>query len=248
MKPTTLRLRQQGQATVEFIVIALVMVPLLICTLLMGKYLDLMNATEQASRYVAFEGTTRNSSNSWKTDAELAAEVRRRFFSNSTSPVKTGDTAGDFTAHRNPIWTDHTGRPFLENFAQSVGVQTNVDSRNAIAAARPLANSLNLPSQNWYTGAVTVRPGNIPEFRPFDALNMSVTRRTVLLADAWTARDAADVRSRIEGSTPLYPARLLQPLIDTLGTLPTLVFDPALRLGNFDWDVVPCDRLIGGCP
>jgi Flp pilus assembly protein TadG len=240
--------RQRGQATVEFAVLALVLVPLLIGAVLVGKYLDLMNATESASRYVAFEGMARNSSSSWKTDAELAAEVRRRFFSNADAPVKTNDTAGDFAAHRNPLWTDHTGRAFISDFAQDVSVQTRIEGRNAIAAARPYANSFDLPDQNWYTAAVTVRPANVPEFRPFDALNLNITRRTVLLSDPWTARDAADIRGRIEGSILAYPIGRIEPLVNLIGQIPPLILDPALRLSAFEWDVVPCDRLVGGCP
>jgi TadE-like protein len=239
---------QRGQATVEFTVLALVLVPLLIGAVLVGKYLDLMNATEAASRYVAFEGMARNSSSRWKSDAELAAEVRRRFFSNADAPVKTNDTAGDFAAHRNPLWTDHTGRAFISDFAQEVSVQTRIEGRNAIAAARPYANSFDLPDQNWYTAAVTVRPANVPEFRPFDALNLNITRRTVLLADPWTARNAADVRGRIEGSLLAYPIAQIEPLVNLIGQIPPLILDPALRLSAFDWDAVPCDRLVGGCP
>jgi Flp pilus assembly protein TadG len=253
--PRNLR-HQRGQSTVEFVVIALALVPLLIGITLLGKYLDLMNATEQASRYVAFEGMARNSSNSWKSDVELAAEVRRRFFSNSDAPVKTNDTAGDFSAHRNPLWTDHTGRPFLDTFAQDVGVRTTIADRNAIATARPIANALNLPSANWYTGQVTVTPANVPEFRPFDGLNLNITRRTVLLADTWTAANAAEVRRRIEGGGALvYPIGQIDGVFNALGQIPRLVRDPAMRLGAFDWDIVPCDRLVsatpggpGGCP
>jgi Flp pilus assembly protein TadG len=249
------RRHQRGQSTVEFIVIAIVLVPLLISVTLMGKYLDLMNATEQASRYVAFEGTTRNSSNSWKSDAELAAEVRRRFFTTSNAPIKTNDTAGDFAAHRNPLWTDHTGRPFLDNFAQDVGVQTIIANRNAIPAAGFVADALNLPSANWYTGAVTVQPANVPEFRPFDNINLSITRRTVLLADPWTANNAAQIRQRIQNAGVVYPLGQVDGVFNALGQIPRIVNDPGLRLGNFDWDIVPCDRLVaaqpggpGGCP
>jgi Flp pilus assembly protein TadG len=247
---------QRGQSTVEFVVIALALVPMLIGITLLGKYLDLMNTTEQASRYVAFEGTTRNSSNTWKSDAELATEVRRRFFSTSDAPIKTNDTAGDFAAHRNPLWTDHTGRPFLNNFAQDVGVRTTIADSNAIAAARPIANALNLPSANWYTGQVTVQPANIPEFRPFDDLNLRITRRTVLLADTWTAANPREVRDRIEdGGVLVYPIGQISGVFNALGQIPRLVRDPAMRLGDFDWDIVPCDRLVsatpggpGGCP
>jgi hypothetical protein len=265
MKHEPLSSRQRGQSTVEFAVLALVLVPFIISLTLLGKYLDLINTTEQASRYVAFEGVARNSSNSWKPDAQLAEEVRRRFFSNADAPIKTGDSAGDFAAHRNPMWTDHTGRPLLDSFAEQVAVQTRIEGRNAIPAARPFASSFDLPDQNWYTGTVTVRPRNVPGFAPFDALNLRIQRRTVLLADAWTARNAADVRSRIEGSTLAYPIGSLE-RFDTvngqdlrvreiIGYIPTLVNDPALRLGDFEWDAVPCDRLVAassggpaGCP
>lgn len=118
MSPTTLL----GQATVEFVVAALVLVPLFIAIPLLGKYADLFQATEAASRYVAFEGMARNSSSSWKSDAELSLEVRRRFFSNSDAPVKTGDAAGDFTANRNPMWSDNAGRPLLAKFEDDVKV------------------------------------------------------------------------------------------------------------------------------
>jgi hypothetical protein len=238
---------QRGQSTVEFVVLALVLTPLFIAVPLVGKYIDLMNATESSSRYIAFEAMARNSASSWKTDAELAAEVRRRFFSNSDAPIKTGDVAGDFAAHRNPMWTDHTGRPFMSRFADDVGVQTQVDSRNALAAA-VLADPLGLSERNWYTASVTVRTAAIPEFVPFDAAGLTISRRTVLLADAWTARDAAQVRSRIEEGAPYtYPPRAMREAFDIIGTIPATIYDPRMRMGDHDWDVVPCDRLIGGC-
>jgi hypothetical protein len=247
MKHNALARLQRGQSTVEFVVLALVLTPLFIAVPLVGKYIDLMNATESASRYVAFEAMARNSASSWKTDAELAAEVRRRFFSNADAPIKTGDVAGDFTAHRNPMWTDHTGRPFMSRFAEDVGVRTQVDSRNAIAAA-VFADPMGLSERNWYTASVAVRTAAIPEFAPFDAAGLTISRRTVLLADAWTARDPADVRSRIEEGAPYtYPPRALREAFDVIGTIPATIYDPRMRMGDHDWDVVPCDRLIGGC-
>lgn len=239
---------QRGQATVEFVVACLALVPLLIAIPLLGKYLDLFQASESASRYVAFEGMARNSSSSWKSDAELSMEVRRRFFSNSDAPVKTGDAAGDFTANRNPMWTDHTGNPLLDKFEDDVKVATTVTGKNAIAATQAFAPQLGLSTNNWYTAAVTVKMANVPSFAPFDAINLSTTRRTVLLADAWTARDNAQIRNRIEdGGLTVYPIGKVKALVDLIGMIPPLVNDPALVVSDFDWDVVPCDRLVGGC-
>jgi len=240
------RRAQAGQSTVEFVVLALVLVPLFLLVPLIGKYIDMMQTAEAASRYVAFEGVVRNSSSSWKSDAELADEVRRRFFSNSDAPVKTGDVAGDFTAHRNPIWSDAAGNPLIEKFEDRVGVRTEVAGLNAIAAA-VYADSLDLSSANLYTAGVTVSPVDVKGLAPFDSIGLSTTRKTVLLADAWTARDAANVREKIEDVFLMYPIGQIKALIDIAGEAPALVLDPELNVGDFDWDVVPCDRLIGGC-
>jgi hypothetical protein len=239
--------RQCGQSTVEFAVLALALMPLFLLVALLGKYIDLNQTAEIASRYVAFEGVARNSSNGWKTDAELGVEVRRRFFSNSDASVKTGDAAGNFAAHRNPIWSDASGKPLIDKFDDRVAVKTQANSSNAIAATALYAEQLKLSIDNQYSASVWVKPKDVAGLKPFDAIGLEISRKTVLLADAWTARDPASVRARTEGSESMYPTGPAKALIDPVGQVPTLLFDPALRIGNFDWDVVPCDRLIGGC-
>ncbi len=238
---------QRGQAMVEFAVVALVLVPLFIAVPLVGKYIDMMQTTELASRYVAFEGAARNNTNSWKTDTELATEVRRRFFSNPGAPLKTGDVAGDFAAHRNPIWSDHAGRPLIAN-TTDVGVRTTVASNSVIpSSAAWFRSSLGLSNANYYSAFVSVTPAPVANFAPFDTISLATTRRTVVLVDSWSARNLADVRGRIEGSGRAYPIDLAAPLINAIGFIPSTVFDPALVVSAFDWDAVPCDRLIGGC-
>ncbi len=241
------RRSQRGQATTEFAVLALVLVPLFIAVPLIGKYIDAMQAAEQASRYVAFEAAARNTSNSWKTDAELAAEVRRRFFSTADAPVKTGDVVGEFAAFRNPVWSDHTGKPLLDNFDTAVGVKGERSGLNAIAATAQYRSALGLSNDNLYTGAVTVKFADIASFEPFDKIGLTTSRKTVLLADAWTARDPASIRDKIEDSITMYPIGKFKSVFDAIGLLPTVVFDPAMKVGDFNWDIVPCDRLVGGC-
>ena len=82
------RYAQRGQSTVELVVLSFVLIPLLLIVPLVGKYMDIAQTTAEASRYTAFEGTVRHSSSTdgWKSDADLATEVRRRFFSNSEMP------------------------------------------------------------------------------------------------------------------------------------------------------------------
>jgi hypothetical protein len=241
---------QRGQSTVEFVVLAAVLVPLFLIVPLIGKYIDLMQTTEQASRYVAFEAMARNTRSTWKTDAELGVEVRRRFFSSTDAPVKTNDAAGDYWSDRNPLWSDHTGQPMLDEFAYDVVVNTTVSNKDAIPATVAYRDELNLSDDNFYTAAISVYPGNVADANldPFDGLGLEITRRTVILADAWTGFSPADIRGRVEGSFWMYPIEPAKTLInDTLGQVPALIFDPPLKVGEFDWDVVPCDRLIGGC-
>lgn len=241
-----LRRFQRGQSMTEFVVLALVLVPLFIAVPLVGKYIDLMNATETASRYVAFESVVRNSASSWKDAATLSGEVRRRVFSNANAPIKTGDTAGDFTEHRNPLWTDHTGKPFLETFEQGVAAQGPVASKNAIPAAF-FKSALGLAESNLQTGTVTAKAVNVTGFPPFDDLNLQITRKTVLLSDTWAAKGLEDVKSRIEDSISVYPVGTFKPIIDPLGQIPPTFLDPTFKVSDFDWDIVPCDRLTEGC-
>jgi Flp pilus assembly protein TadG len=237
---------QGGQATTEFVVLALVLVPLVLAVPLLGKYIDMIQTAEAASRYVAFEATVRPKTGTPKTEAEIAADVRRRFFSNSDAPVKTGDVAGNFPAHRNTLWTDGSGAPLLDKFNENVGITLTSASDNALPVAL-LSNSLGLSSNNLYTGQVTVIPAAASGVIPFDKLNIRITRNTVIAVDTWAASNAADVRGRVEGSAIAYPIGSVKAAVNLLGQLPTLVLDPALRLGEFDWDIVPCDRLVGGC-
>jgi hypothetical protein len=247
MKATASRcFAQRGQATVEFVVLALALLPLFVCVALMGKHIDMLQTAEMASRYVAFQAQSRNSSNSWKTDEELAAEVRRRFFSTSSASIKTGDVAGDFAAHRNPLWTDWAGKPLIAKFDENVNVRTEVTGLNAIAAAA-YVDALGLSKMNLYSASVVVKPAKLASFKPFDTLDLTITRKTALLADAWTAKGPREIRSTIEHSVFLFPASAAKETVGLVGKFPKLVLDPAIRIGDFDWDVVPCDRLIGGC-
>lgn len=241
---------QRGQSTVEFVVLALVLVPLLLIVPLIGKYMDIAQTTAVASRYVAFEGEVRHSSSldGWKTDAELAQEVRRRFFGNSDAPIKTNDTAGDFDAHRNTLWFDHRGAPLLPVFSTDVGVSTTRASMSQPFGAY-YAGFLGLPQDNLYTGQVNVNVANIAGLQPFDAISLSVSRSTTLLADPWAASGPSSIESKIkkDGWNPLgpFPYKPLEvaaaPLKPFISLLEPNSSPP--DIGKVEPDRVPSDRL-----
>lgn len=240
---------QRGQSTVEFAVLALVLVPLLLIVPLLGKYLDLAQTTAVASRYAAFEGTVRHSSSTagWKPEAALADEVRRRFFSASDAPVKSADVAGDFAAHRNPLWHDNRGDPLLPAFAGNVGV-----SATSASLSQPFgafhASAFGLSHGNLHTGRVTVRPAAVAGLQPFDALGLSISRSTTVLVDPWAAGGPDQVATSItrDGWNLIgpFPYRPLETVVNAIelaiqlipleGNLP--------KVGRIEPDRVPLDR------
>jgi hypothetical protein len=245
----TCRARSQaGQATTEFVVLCLALVPLVLIMPLVGKYIDMMHTAEGASRYVAFEGAVHHSSTAWKSDVALAEEVRGRFFSGSNAAVRSGDIANDAEERHNPLWRDHAGRPLLHDFESQVSVTSARVGFNFHGPSRLLwRGELDLPDDNMSTGIVTVRPRNVPGLTPFDAIDLQISRRTALLVDSWAAGSVAQVRDRIRRSAVVYPMGQLDPLVEQIGKLPETLADEPLRPGLPDWDRVPCDRLEGGC-
>lgn len=240
--------RQRGHSLTEFVVLGLVIVPLFIIVPLLGKYLDLAHTTALASRYVAWEGTVWNDSGpGFKSEGKLAEEVRRRFFSRGEAPIKTDDAAGDFAAHRNPLWVDHAGNPLLANFSGQVGVTTSLTAVGGFVEdplSRAARRDLGLPDYGLYKGMVTVKPADVPSLKPFDSIGLQIDRQNTILVDAWTASGPGKVDSRISSgnvlsATPLrVPATFAAPLV-----LLELGRVPLPDIGHVAPDKVPVDRL-----
>ncbi|QJD92845.1 hypothetical protein HH213_23815 [Duganella dendranthematis] len=122
--------RCDGQALAEFLVLAAALVPLYLLLPVIAKYQDVASQVAMASRYVTFEAMTRNDvQSSWKTPAELAGEVRRRFFGNADAPIKTGDVAGNFLAHQNLFWRGPDGAALIADFNSDVAVSFGPDQK-----------------------------------------------------------------------------------------------------------------------
>lgn len=251
----------RGQALAEFLVVALALIPLFLLTPMIAKYQDIAHATQMASRYVTFEAMTRNDGMStWKTEAQLAQEVRRRFFSNPDAPIKDNDSAGDFLAHQNLFWRTPDNRSLINNFESDVTISFGPDAMPTHAGARTGAADgvpfvaarapLGLRAEGIYRANISVSLLNLPaglkSYEPFDQINLTMKRQTSALVDSWTARDPAQVDDRIDNPM-LFPGSLLSPL-QTLVDIPVQAVEfgevRGPRLGRLDFwrDVVPPDR------
>jgi hypothetical protein len=250
MRTLLVRRSQSGQALTEFLVAALAIVPLFLLLPVIAKYQDVGHATQVASRYAAFDATINNpSTGGTKDPAQLAQEVRRRFFSNIEAPVRSNDAAGNFLAHQNLFWRSPDGTALIRDI-NSVGVSVAPAGASGTLLLRGVAGLFGLPDTPLYRGSVSVPLANLPagirSYEPFDQINLRVDRSTTLLVDGWNARDRAAVRTRVERMVPVSQAvGAVTPVL----SLPFMVFelnqvDPP-RVGELqDWDdLVPADRL-----
>ena len=241
--------RQRGQSTIEFLVLALVLMPLFLIVPLLGKQLDIAQTAASASRYVAFEGVVHHGSSlqPWKSDAQLADEVRRRFFSTSAAPVKTADLASDSAEHRNPLWTDHRGEALLPVF------DTHIDAGSRREAlTQPLgavfAASMGLDTNTLHTGAVRIALADVAGLAPFDALGLSVERHATVLVDPWSASGPAAVRAALRRErwniAGPFPFGALELFAAPLKLIPRLLDGARLPdIGRVDPEFVPEDRI-----
>ena len=268
----TRRSAQRGQALTEFVVIALVLVPLFLALPLIAKYQDIAQATEMAARYVAFDATHRNdATGSWKSPEELSGEVQRRFFSNSDAPIKTGDTAGDFKANQNLFWRDPQDKSLIRTFGDDVrvsfGETLSTDRGTAFKATRDgepflLRGPLDLNARGIYRGNVSVTLANLStdlvgptkSYDMFKDINLTMMRHTNLVIDSWGARGPGQVMDKLD-NVVVYPASQLGVLralthvgvafMESPRYLPGVCLNCGPKIGQLDYwsDDVPNDRL-----
>lgn len=133
--------RQTGQAMTEFVVVAsLVLVPAFLLLPMIGKLVDMKQASVQAARYMAWEYTAWNASatspnmlktfnavqSPVKSSGVLDKETARRIFSGSTLPIAANDAGEGWKQDTdNPVWSKPNGQPLYV-----YGSDTTVGYRN----------------------------------------------------------------------------------------------------------------------
>jgi len=250
--------KQEGQAMVEFLIAAtLVLIPLFLTVPLLGKYMDLKATSIQAARYAAWERTVWFGHADWtaaeKADLMIQREIQQRFFSD-TATVKLQSTDGNATGWGGtgpkPLWRDRAGNPMLvaydSNVTQGVAKDDTpglindildpvVSAISFVGGILGAAFVLDMDSQ--YTASVnvqTVQTRPIKQVLHTTADTGAVTplfsEKNVLIANGWSANGAAHVKKQTEGLTP---TSFLQrsPISDVLTVIQYLayVFAPELN-------------------
>jgi hypothetical protein len=197
---TRFRRRETGQALVEFLVAAIVIVPLFILLPLLGKYHDVKQSSIAASRKLAFECTVRyEDCASLNSNPAFADEIRTRFYAGNREPVLSNDRPGAdalANANGNPLWRDRAGRPLLERYSD-VGIRA--DARNVNPGAASLANVAGIGPDGFgldlRRGAFDARVqvalsrqnGGQNFLNQLDSLALTMQFHTAILTNAWDA-------------------------------------------------------------
>lgn len=124
MRPFPRAPRQRGQAMSEFIIALVVLVPIFLAVSYLGRYGDLKQRAQQASRYAAFQRAMQPSSGQLA-DATIADQMRARFFLAPTALAKDGHLRSDDSAAKiknddgqSPLWRDLAGKALLKDPSQ----------------------------------------------------------------------------------------------------------------------------------
>jgi hypothetical protein len=218
----------KGQATTEFLISCLVLIPLFFGVYYTAKYADVKHSAIQASRYAAFE-------RSWdpnatiKTDAQLQEETRARFFTSinrNQGQIKNRDT----TLNINPsneqvaLWHDARHQRLIQNYSDiRVNVRDGGNLNMGIvgqltsAVARPL---FRLPTSSLVISDVEVPLTNIAHFEPLSNINLRIGATTAIGSGVWNANGAkgnpSSVCTRVKNAIPTTYLSGINGVIDVL--------------------------------
>lgn len=249
--------RQAGQAMTEVLIASLMLVPVFLMIPLLGKYIDMNQATYSAARYAAWERTvwfdrvpgsaaSAGISAATKSDAQVEQETKQRFFSSPAAPVIVqGSTSA------NPLWKDHAGNRLVSVDKGVHGTLSNQKTPGVVYGAfadlaKPLKGVLgnfDPRTDGLYTAKVKLAVTDVKSLEPFDKLGLNIERSNTILVDGWDAGAPAHVVKRAESLVPTHIFD--KPLIDNIIKVVKVVFPEiqGLELGYVAPDAVPNDRL-----
>jgi hypothetical protein len=209
----------RGQALVETLVAAVVLLPLLLLTIYLGKLQTVQQSTLAASRSLAFECQVSFDAcaklNGGASDGNLIAdELRRRHFMNASVAIRSNEFSADAAndTEKQSLWKDHKGQALLESYGD-IGFRIDPDVFNAGSGvvkgngAKLAANAMDIISNvagparfglDWQGGLIDAKvQATLSKSQTADALVSSLSgmpltmrARTAILTNAWNASSA----------------------------------------------------------
>ena len=243
---------QCGQALTEFLVVAVALMPLFLLIPVIAKYQGIAHTTQMASRYTAFDSLVRNDyENSLKPIAQLQDEVRRRFFSDSKAPIVTHQVARDLKSDQNLFWRTPDDKALIASFNDVTVARSVPPSHVGVLGGVDVGpfSGMEFGASGIYSAAVRVQLANLPAnlefYKPFDQINLVMTRNTSVLPDYWTGKNPADVQQQASHvtSSSVLPAALAAIVPNAIQHAEPGINPPHIGQLDFWSDTVPSDRL-----
>lgn len=269
MKHTTSKF-QRGQAMAEFAVAMLVLMPLILGIIYMGKFADIKHQVIQASRFAAFERAIDPSPSAQEVDPTIQEETRARFFTDASQhPIGNKDSTSGLTtaSSENPLWGQLDGEALIDKYSDvKVALSHSTLGSGAVTAMNDAGQLyFSQHSDGMVQADVSVPVVNIASLpAPLNALNLNIASTTVVGGDAWNAGGAQSVINNITvAAVPMKVASGSGPLGAFAGALNTiasvgfclLAGTQAPQFGLIEPDVVPTTTAPGesipspgGCP
>jgi hypothetical protein len=246
---------QSGQAMVEFVVISMLAVGLFLGIWYIGKFHDIQATTIQTARYAAWERTARPPSYS---DTRLQSQARARLFSWNQDAFKANDgiNNGQGWNQQTTMWMDHADDKRLIRAPDDVTLRTAsaaLPGREvglavaAVSALDAAGGADKLPKGGMFTSTVKVNIANLAHMEtPLNALNLTLTEYSSVVADNWDAGSPKQAAARTEAFTPGSAFDFLDTGPFSLIKSALGAIEPAFKNfhpGQICPDVVPMDRI-----
>jgi hypothetical protein len=218
--------KQKGSASVETILFATVMVPLLGGLPLLGKISDINNSTTQSSRYLAWEQTIAGPS--YKSPDQLQTEVSNRFFAKPDLLIKTNRGALTDEEYNNPMWTGYgynedneinrmvalgsVSTPQISNQSPDSIAGTLSSGIETIGSAMAsfTGGEWDIEDEGLYTAYVSIDvasnqyldSGVNCQNQETEDVSSCVVRSNTIFVDSWDVRDASHAANRARTFVP----------------------------------------------
>jgi hypothetical protein len=199
--------------------VLLVLAPLLLGTVLLGKQLDVKHKTYDALRYSVWERTVwSNRGSNAKADEDVTVEALDRTFGHPRAGISSVASLREGGISQNPFWRDHQRQPMLEGAAVSATYANNAspiaagyalvpglaygEGLLAVAAQALQMNDLELDRHGFVSATITTSVK--PLFLQQDAVERApLTQRAsgAVLSDTWSSRDEGELRRRVDHVT-----------------------------------------------
>lgn len=261
--------RMQGQALVELVVAAAVLVPLFLLIPIVAKFGHIRQMAQQAARNAAWEASVAGS-HALPTRQDAERRALQRTFAAADAPIRSDvGNAAARGAFDDQMLNTFSGRKLLERDNLHVASLTQANSPGhvdealvPIELATAATGGFKLNKQGYVTASIRLDVRDLKTadgaparyLAPFDNLGVVLERRQSLLVDAWNAsgpRARGDGHSVVETVRPLVPTtklagldKLLTLFKPPLDKLPVVGALGGLKLGTIEPDVVPADKLV----